>query len=72
MLLWFKKLICRFRGHNFESFDTYDKCNRCGKVHISRAQLLKELLPALNVLFGMEYEKYEKTKLKENADETTT
>ena len=26
---------------------------------ISRAQLLKELLPGLNALFGMEYEKYE-------------
>ena len=71
MMLWFKKLICRFRGHKFESFDTYDKCSRCGKIPISRAQLLKELLPALNVLFGMEYEKYEKIK-KEKADETTT
>src|SRR6056297_3117107 len=26
---------------------------------ISRAQLLKELLPGLNALFGMEYKKYE-------------
>ena len=26
---------------------------------ISRAQLLKELLPGLNALFGLEYEKYE-------------
>lgn len=26
---------------------------------ISRAQMLKELLPGLNALFGMEYEKYE-------------
>ena len=26
---------------------------------ISRAQLLKELLPGLNALFGMEYEAYE-------------
>jgi hypothetical protein len=26
---------------------------------ISRAQLLKELLPGLNALFGMEYDKYE-------------
>ena len=26
---------------------------------ITRAQLLKELLPGLNALFGMEYEKYE-------------
>ena len=25
---------------------------------ISRAQLLKELLPGLNALFGLEYEKY--------------
>ena len=25
---------------------------------ISRAQLLKELLPGLNALFGMEYERY--------------
>mgnify|MGYP001403502482 FL=1 len=28
---------------------------------ISRAQLLKELLPGLNALFGLEYEKYEDT-----------
>ena len=26
---------------------------------ISRSQLLKELLPGLNALFGLEYEKYE-------------
>ena len=26
---------------------------------ISRAQMLKELLPGLNALFGLEYEKYE-------------
>ena len=26
---------------------------------ISRAQLLKELLPGLNALFGLEYEKYD-------------
>ena len=26
---------------------------------ISRAQLLKELLPGLNALFGMEYKRYE-------------
>ena len=26
---------------------------------MSRAQMLKELLPGLNALFGMEYEKYE-------------
>ena len=26
---------------------------------ISRAQLLKELLPGLNALFGLEYDKYE-------------
>ena len=26
---------------------------------ISRAQLLKELLPGLNALYGLEYEKYE-------------
>ncbi len=26
---------------------------------ISRAQMLKELLPGLNALFGFEYEKYE-------------
>ena len=26
---------------------------------ISRAQLLKELLPGLNALFGMEYERYD-------------
>jgi hypothetical protein len=26
---------------------------------ISRAQLLKELLPGLNALFGLEYKKYE-------------
>ena len=26
---------------------------------ISRAQLLKELLPGLNALFGLEYQKYE-------------
>ena len=26
---------------------------------ITRAQLLKELLPGLNALFGLEYEKYE-------------
>jgi len=26
---------------------------------ISRAQLLKELLPGLNALFGLEYSKYE-------------
>ena len=26
---------------------------------ISRAQLLKELLPGLNALFGLEYNKYE-------------
>jgi hypothetical protein len=25
---------------------------------ISRAQLLKELLPGLNALFGLEYERY--------------
>jgi len=28
---------------------------------ISRAELLKELLPALNELFGKEYEKYDMT-----------
>ena len=26
---------------------------------ISRAQMLKELLPGLNALFGLEYEKYD-------------
>ena len=26
---------------------------------ITRAQLLKELLPGLNALFGLEYDKYE-------------
>ena len=26
---------------------------------ISRAQMLKELLPGLNALFGLEYQKYE-------------
>ena len=26
---------------------------------ISRAQMLKELLPGLNALFGLEYDKYE-------------
>ena len=26
---------------------------------ISRAQLLKELLPGLNALFGLEYDKYQ-------------
>ena len=26
---------------------------------ISRAQLLKELLPGINALFGIEYDKYE-------------
>ena len=58
MMLWFKKLICRWRGHNLEPFDACSKCTRCGKIQMSRAQLLKELLPALNLLFGMEYSKH--------------
>jgi hypothetical protein len=65
MMLWFKKLICRWRGHKLEPFDACSKCTRCGKVQMSRAQLLKELLPALNLLFDIEYSKQREPKLKE-------
>ena len=58
MMLWFKKFVCYFRGHQFKSFEDHSKCTRCGKFTFSRAQILKQLLPALNVLFGMEYEKH--------------
>jgi hypothetical protein len=34
---------------------------------MSRAQLLKELLPALNLLFDREYPKYKEPKLKEKS-----
>ena len=62
MMLWLKKLVCRWRGHQFETFEDYTKCARCGKVNISRAQLLKQLIPGLNALFGMEYSKYKEAK----------
>jgi hypothetical protein len=62
MMLWIKKIICYFRGHNFEHFADYSVCARCGKVTFSRAQLLKQLLPGLKELFGVEYAKYEKDK----------
>jgi len=65
MMPWFKKLICRWRGHKFEPFDLCSKCTRCGKVQISRAQLLKQLLPALNLLFNIEYSEQREPKLKE-------
>ena len=33
--------------------------NRRNKMAISRAQLVKELEPGLNALFGLEYKRYE-------------
>ena len=38
----------------------YNYCVRCGNMQISRAAILKELLPGLNKLFGMEYKEYQK------------
>jgi hypothetical protein len=35
---------------------------------ISRADLLKELLPGLNALFGLEYDKYGKAKWGETVE----
>ena len=58
MMLWFKKLVCYFRGHQFEVFEDHSRCTRCSKFALSRAQLLKQLLPGLNELFGMEYAKH--------------
>ena len=68
MMLWFKKLICFWRGHSFEPFDLCSKCTRCGKIQISRAQLLKQLLPALNLLFDLEYNKHKELKPTEKSD----
>jgi len=67
MMLWFKKLICRWRGHNLELFDACSKCIRCGKVQMSRAQLLKDLLPALNLLLEREYDEYKAFNQKEKS-----
>jgi hypothetical protein len=64
MMLWFKKLVCYFRGHEFKAFQGCSRCTRCGKFTLSRAQLLEQLLPALNVLFKMEYDEYKKPKEK--------
>jgi len=45
----------------------------CRKItpSVSRAELLKELLPGLNALFGAEYKKYEKEYGKELCDDQT-
>ena len=45
----------------------------CRKItpSVSRAELLKELLPGLNALFGTEYAKYEKEYGKELYDDQT-
>jgi hypothetical protein len=64
MMLWLKKLACYFRGHEFKAFEDHTSCTRCGKLTFSRAQLLKQLLPGLNVLFKMEYDEYKKPKEK--------
>ena len=58
MMLWFKKLVCRWWGHEFKAFQGCSRCTRCGKFTLSRAQLLEQLVPALNVLFKMEYAKH--------------
>ena len=42
-----------------EGDHTYNYCVRCGKMQTTRAALLKVLLPGLNKLFGLEYEKYQ-------------
>jgi hypothetical protein len=51
---YLRKLWCKYFGHKYVGM----VCSRCGHVHISRADLLKELLPGLNALFGIEYKKY--------------
>ena len=59
---WFWNWVCKWRGHNYKEVSYEDQnlqgsiCQRCGHVAISRAQLLKTLLPGLNALFGMTYE----------------
>lgn len=60
---WMARLLCRWFGHRYREVSFEDEnlhgsiCSRCGHTAISRAQLLKTLLPGLNELFGMEYQK---------------
>ena len=65
--------ICRVRGQHTYVLKTFPPeaglpdgqiCRYCGKVQVSRAQLLRVLLPALNELFGLEYKQYKKYKEK--------
>lgn len=51
---YLRKLWCKHFGHKYVG----TVCSRCGHVLISRAELLRALLPGLNALFGMEYKKY--------------
>ena len=48
------KYWCRFFGHRYSS----NGCPRCGHTTLSRAELLKQLMPELHKLFKQEYEKH--------------
>ncbi len=50
-----KKLWCRLFGHKYIGLE----CKRCGLIQPSRAEVLAALLPGLNALFKLEYEKYQ-------------
>jgi len=57
MIHWIKKKWCAKFGHNYEGNPTGAVvCKRCGHVLAeSRNELLKQLLPGLEQMFGIKY-----------------
>jgi hypothetical protein len=57
MIEWIKKKWCAKFGHDYAGTPAGSVvCNRCGHVLVeSRNELLKQLLPGLEQMFGIKY-----------------
>jgi hypothetical protein len=64
MITWLKKKWCEKFGHDYKCNPAGAiECIRCGQVLAqSRSELLQSLLPGIQKIFEIEYEKYTKGK----------
>lgn len=61
MIDWLKKKWCAKFGHNYVDRAGEVVCTRCGHgLGMSRNQILKQLLPDVEKMFGVKYKPLEK------------
>ena len=61
MIHWIKKKWCARFGHNYTDRSEELVCTRCGhSLGMSRNQILKQLLPEVERMFGVKYKPLEK------------